>query len=559
MSTIRLLLIIALALLTTTSALQAEDYMPWANDLATAQQIAASKNKLILVHFTADWCGPCQRLKKRVYCQRSFGHSVAMDYVPVKIDVGTHPEIAKHFNVTAWPTDLLLAPSGQELHRMVCPQAETEYLSVLRQVAWRRKVNPTSFVGARLASHGNTPPSSSITAPVANMLKKRFGSSAASPPSSTIAANGNVYNQVTSDAQRALRDLSTKTAFQPSNQTRAAGQTLRQFIPDSTTAPKGPIQQAQFVQVQSPQSPTMAGSDMPAPGSAPVPSDGQTPWPQTSNRPAIESPTPSYTMNPMAQFAHPAAANANMIVQPPISTPTPSGAASVATPRAAVSPEIVPENIYNEFVDRKATAPSQPPPTPASQPTDPAVRNDAAAVNGAAVRIRVPVSRPRSSNMDVAQQAPNSAPVRATAAVDSHSIRSFSPDPTAEPKNDSTNLQIAMDGYCPVTLYDGNQWVAGDQRWGARHRGSVYLFRDAAAQQKFLSDPDRYSPVLAGFDPVAFVDEHQYVTGSRRHGIRFQNRIVLFSSESGLRKFATQPDRYLATVQQAMRSTTTYR
>ena len=101
--------------------------------------------------------------------------------------------------------------------------------------------------------------------------------------------------------------------------------------------------------------------------------------------------------------------------------------------------------------------------------------------------------------------------------------------------------------------------LSGDKRWGARHRGSVYLFQSAAAQQQFLADPDRYSPILAGYDPVAFVDQQQYVTGSRRHGIRFQDTIVLFSSEEALQKFSSNPDRYLANVQQAMQSARMYR
>ena len=163
------------ALLLATSALDARDHVPWVPDLATAQRLAASRNQLVMVHFTADWCGPCQRLKKNVYNQRTFGHAVAQDFVPVKVDVGVTPEIAQQFNVTAWPTDILITPAGNELHRMVSPQTDSEYLSILRQVSWRYKNNPTQQVAhSALPPRGNTPPNSSITAPVANYLKNRF-------------------------------------------------------------------------------------------------------------------------------------------------------------------------------------------------------------------------------------------------------------------------------------------------------------------------------------------------------------------------------------------------
>ena len=109
-----------------------------------------------------------------------------------------------------------------------------------------------------------------------------------------------------------------------------------------------------------------------------------------------------------------------------------------------------------------------------------------------------------------------------------------------------------MDGCCPVTLIDENRWAKGDKRWGARHRGSLYLFQSAAAQQKFLASPDQYSPALAGFDPVVFVERGQYSAGMRAHGIRYQDQIYLFESEQSLSRFAESPVRYAELVRQAV-------
>ena len=106
---------------------------------------------------------------------------------------------------------------------------------------------------------------------------------------------------------------------------------------------------------------------------------------------------------------------------------------------------------------------------------------------------------------------------------------------------------------------DEDRWATGDSRWGARHRGRVYLFHDAASQQRFMGDPERYSPALAGFDPVVFSEHGQFVEGKREHGLRFENQMFLFNSEESLAKFEKNPDAYAGQVRQAVLGSTQYR
>ena len=108
----------------------------------------------------------------------------------------------------------------------------------------------------------------------------------------------------------------------------------------------------------------------------------------------------------------------------------------------------------------------------------------------------------------------------------------------------ATEPVFALDGRCPVTLMESRVWEKGDRRWGARHEGHVYLFTGAAEQQRFLADPDRYSPVCSGLDVVLFVDRGEQKAGSREHGVFFGDRVYLFSSEESLRQFSSAPHRY---------------
>jgi YHS domain-containing protein len=97
---------------------------------------------------------------------------------------------------------------------------------------------------------------------------------------------------------------------------------------------------------------------------------------------------------------------------------------------------------------------------------------------------------------------------------------------------------------CPVVLTEQKKWVVGDPQWGAYHRGRLYLFAGEAQQQRFLANPDHYSPVLSGYDPVVAFEQQQFKLGQRKHGVFFKNRIYLFASEENLKRFYQSPDRF---------------
>jgi YHS domain-containing protein len=111
---------------------------------------------------------------------------------------------------------------------------------------------------------------------------------------------------------------------------------------------------------------------------------------------------------------------------------------------------------------------------------------------------------------------------------------------------------LAFDGNCPVTLKTLNRWTYGDQQFGAVHRGRTYLFAGAEQRDQFLANPDGFSPVFGGLDPVLLIDKQQSVEGSRALGFRYGDSFYLFSSEESRQKFAASPHTYAAGVRQAM-------
>jgi protein disulfide-isomerase len=122
------------------------------------------------------------------------------------------------------------------------------------------------------------------------------------------------------------------------------------------------------------------------------------------------------------------------------------------------------------------------------------------------------------------------------------------------PQVPAGNPPLGMDGYCPVTLCEKQQWALGDHRWGAIHRGRTYLFTGQEEQRRFLADPDRYAPVISGNDAVLAIDQGQTAPGMREHGVYFGNRVYLFSSEASLEKFSKNPNVYANHAAEALRT-----
>jgi hypothetical protein len=131
--------------------------------------------------------------------------------------------------------------------------------------------------------------------------------------------------------------------------------------------------------------------------------------------------------------------------------------------------------------------------------------------------------------------------------------------PLAAPQQNSlpANNLPGLDGFCPVRLVTEHRWQAGDPRYGAVHRGRIYLFTGPEEQRAFLANPDYYSPVLSGCDPVYYSDRNQLVPGGRQHGVFFRNRIFLFADAQSASAFRTDPGHYATQAEEAHRSAQT--
>ncbi len=115
----------------------------WVSEFEQGQFIAEQTERPMMVVFHADWCGACRRMEREVYSRQDVGEAVA-GWVPVKVDVDAHPEVADQFNVDPLPTVLLLTEEGEVLARREGYLNADQLIALLRDHA--PEESPTAVV-----------------------------------------------------------------------------------------------------------------------------------------------------------------------------------------------------------------------------------------------------------------------------------------------------------------------------------------------------------------------------------------------------------------------------
>ena len=277
-----------------------------------------------------------------------------------------------------------------------------------------------------------------------------------------------------------------------------------------------------------------AGQVTPAQAYASVPpAAGQSP---PLNDPYSQPAAPTTSAPAANPYAAPQAST-NPYAAPPVTQQAPAANPYAANPHAA-SPTHAAPPAANPYA-----APTQQPP---------------AAANPYAGPPQQPAANPYAANAPAAQspamQPPAANPYAAAPA--------YAAQPPATPQVQLPQLPagsppLGLDGNCPVTLVERKRWAVGHPSFGAVHRGRTYLFLGPQERDKFLADPDRYSPVMSGLDPVLAVDNHSSVPGSREFGVfGADGKIYLFANEASRAKFEQNEQHYTAAASPSSQPTT---
>ena len=110
--------------------LEPKERIAWGTDFSAAQAESTRTHKPVLAYFTATWCGPCQEMKRTTWSDPKVAAALG-DYVPVKIDIDEHPEIAGKFSFDGIPAFAVLDTKGQPVKQNMGYQTSEAFLDWL--------------------------------------------------------------------------------------------------------------------------------------------------------------------------------------------------------------------------------------------------------------------------------------------------------------------------------------------------------------------------------------------------------------------------------------------
>ena len=109
------------------------EIIPWRGTYAAALDEARSANRPAFVYFTASWCAPCQSMKSTTWADRGVDAALR-DYVPVKVDIDEHPDLAQKYNVSSIPAFFVVDPSGNVVRNWVGAFPPATFVEELKRV-----------------------------------------------------------------------------------------------------------------------------------------------------------------------------------------------------------------------------------------------------------------------------------------------------------------------------------------------------------------------------------------------------------------------------------------
>ncbi len=588
----------------------------WYPDLNSATQAAAAENKLVLLHFTADWCRPCKTLESFVFSNPAVQRSIKSNVIAVKIDVDRNPDLVQQYAVSKVPYDVALTAAGRIVSKRQSP---------MNASAFNKMISDYGVIINSLAS-GSNPGMNQNLDELKELLQNETPKFEGRPTSFTPDAPfhlGPAPSRESAELKRKSEFISNPFINKTTAQTDVSNAVLEipnpqptkqtnrftvtpNFIPNPVPA----IDQNQFVPSEvsqlapaDVQQTTHQDTIMPTATSHSVPPESLH---ATSVPTSIADPTSIQSIAPVSNHFDPNLIEGQLVVASN-QTPEKRDRSILEPKQPEASPDVSLEQLQKPDVaekqeidqtDKKTEVSKkepnvvlddkffgQPPLKPLDK--DPAQGDYQAKITfpeakqefSGELAIITPTSKQQGSA--TAQILITDGPSSPSDAKENDS--SFQrPKTKAMPTSSSTELSpppasggtiqsglalaaekpappmFALHGKCPVTLLTESKWVDGDKQWGCVHRNRVYIFANADNLKRFQSDPDGFSPILAGYDPVVFHESGELVDGLEEFGVFMgkanHQRVVLFSTPETRARFQKEPRKYLDTVQQAMKA-----
>ncbi len=107
---------------------------------------------------------------------------------------------------------------------------------------------------------------------------------------------------------------------------------------------------------------------------------------------------------------------------------------------------------------------------------------------------------------------------------------------------------LGFDGLCLVSLLDDRKLEKGDERVTAVFNGMQLRFISERHRRAFLTEPEKYWPMMDGQCPVASLREEKARTGDPATVAVYRSRLILFHSMEHRKDFAADPSSFMPQV-----------
>lgn len=107
----------------------------WRTDFQSAQAEARRLNRPLLVHFYADWCGPCRQMEQNVFRREQVQKELRRLVVAVKVNADRAPDIASRYGIDSLPTDLFVEPDGTPIVQSTGYRNANDYIAAVNRAA----------------------------------------------------------------------------------------------------------------------------------------------------------------------------------------------------------------------------------------------------------------------------------------------------------------------------------------------------------------------------------------------------------------------------------------